>query len=72
MLGKVVDKVVNTSPTMHEELDLLDMVTYPVKAHVNCLVPPLFYSIIGNVSGAFIVCLDWCGTLWVPHLDQCC
>jgi hypothetical protein len=71
MLGKVTGKVANASSPVHEELALVDAVTYPVKSHVNCSEAPLCYSFIGNSSGASVVCLDWYGTLWVKHVDQC-
>jgi hypothetical protein len=72
MLGKVVGEVGNVSSLVHDELALLGALTHPVKVHVNCFGAPLFYSFIGNSSGTGVVWLDWCGTLWVTHFDQCC
>jgi hypothetical protein len=68
MLGKVVDKIVNTASPVIEELALVDAVPDPVKMHVNYLRGSLFGSFIGSTSCTCIVFLHLCGTLWVSYL----
>jgi hypothetical protein len=70
MLGKAVGEIVNTSSLVNEELTLVYEVTDSVNTHVNYLIASLFDIFIGNTSCACIVCLDWCGTLWVSHFYQ--
>jgi hypothetical protein len=68
VLGKVVGEIVFTGMPVNYELALLDSVVDPVKAHVYGFGATLFDRLIGDASGACIVGLDGCGSLWMSHL----
>ena len=67
VLGEVVSKVVSAATPVDEELSLLDPVSYPIKAHVNGFRTALLDCVVGDPSGASIVCLDRSGLLRMAH-----
>jgi len=46
---------------------LADMIMNPVKPHVDCLGSLLFYVIVDDALSDFVVCLNGCCRLGMPH-----
>ena len=66
MLGVIVAQVSDSGLPVDEELTLVCVVVYPIKAHVDRFRLFLFDGVIGEAVGVRFVYFDWSGRLCVP------
>ena len=67
VLGEVVSVVFCTGFPVDMEVSLEDAITNPIVSHVNSFASFLFYRIIRDASGVFVVCLERCRWLRVAR-----
>ena len=72
MLGEVVGLVEAAFLPEDMKLSLANVVTDPIKVHVNCLGSLLFDGVIGNACGGAVVHLDGCWGLRMVQFDESC
>ena len=65
MLGVIVTQVSDSGLPVDEELTLVCVVVYPIKAHVDRFRLFLFDGVIGKAVSGRVVNLDWSDRLWV-------
>ena len=66
MLGVVVSQVSDAQLPVYEELTLVCVIPYPIKAHIDRFRSFLFDGVVGKAVGGRVFYLDWSGRLWVP------
>jgi hypothetical protein len=70
MLGWIVAKVFGTWVPCDIDVFVADLVRDPKVAHFHGAGPLAFHGVIGNANGGFVVAVDGCGGLGVPHFFQ--
>jgi len=71
MLSEVICMIGVSGLPENVKLSLSYLVSDPIKLHVNCLGSFLFECVIGNSTSCAVVCLQWCGQLWMSKFFQC-
>jgi len=70
VFGEIICMVGTAGVPKDVKLALPDPVLDPIEMHVDGLQPFLFYSVIGDAASSAVVCLEWCGWLWVAKFVQ--
>jgi len=70
VFGEIICTVGRAQLPENVKLALPDMILDPIELHVNGLGLLLFYGVIGNAASGAVVCLEWCGWLWVAKFIQ--
>ena len=70
MLGEVVRHILTTLLPIYVELALLDLVLYPIKAHVDRLGSSLLNSSVAEICSKRIIGLYGCSWLLVDHFIE--
>jgi len=70
VFGKIIFMVGTAQLPENVELALPDMIPDPIESHVDDLGLLLFGGVIGNAASSTVVCLEWCGWLWVLEFIQ--
>jgi hypothetical protein len=67
MFCKIISQVVSARGPDNIEVTLLSSVADPIEAHVDHSGLSLFAGSIEDPVCGGIVCLEWCGGLWMAH-----
>ena len=70
VLGELVSVVLCTGFPVDIEVSLEYAITNPILSHVNSFTSLLFYEIIRDASGAFVICLERCRWLRVAGVAE--